>query len=171
MTKLKHRMAQAIKRTYQVTYDWEPEGKREKAGPPKPKPKARKVLDFSDCTAFIEKKYKINTRDYADCDNDFSRWCKLKGEKPTPCPPGCSAELMKAHQAQFARYMGDVSTGKFKEGPYQDFWHWLCDNADVQRGGTLEMINEMADGAEPWQKEIIALYLKEFGKGPYLTEW
>jgi len=137
----------------------------------KPKLENRKSLDFSKCTDFIEKKYKIDTRDFARSHGDFGRWCEQSGEKPTPCPPGCSDEVMKAHQAQFAHYQADVAAGKFQDRPYQDWWHWLIDVVDVRRGGTLELDPEMGDGAEPWQKEILGLYLKEFGKGPYLTDW
>ena len=137
----------------------------------KPAKQTRKSYDFSECTNFIEKKYKIDTRDYADSSGDFERWCEQVGEKPSPCPLECPDMAMKTHQAQFARYQADVAAGYFKEHPNQDFWHWLLDVADVQRGGTLELDASMGDGAKIWQKAILGLYLEEFGKGPYLTDW
>ena len=53
----------------------------------------------------------------------------------------------------------------------QDWWHWLIEVAEVNRGGTVELHSDMGDGAEPWQREILELFLKEFGNGPYLTDW
>lgn len=137
----------------------------------KPKPEARMVIDFSECTDFIENKYGINTRDYANSHRDFERWCKKKKEKPTNCPANCSDKVMKAHQKQWARYQSDVAAGRFTDNPYQDFWHWLLTVADINRGGTVILSKDMGEGAEPWQQHILGLYLKEFGEGPYLTEW
>lgn len=133
----------------------------------KPKAKTRKALDWSECTAFIENKYKIQTRDFAKSHAQFGDWCDAKGygsKDPEGKDRGSS-------QIWFAEFQADIKAGKIEDRPYRDFWHWLIDVADVQRGGTLELDAEMGDGAEPWQKEILALYLKEFGSGPYLTDW
>lgn len=137
----------------------------------KPQPKTVSQLDFSECTAFIEKKYNIDTRDFAGSHSDFGNWCKAHNEKQTTCAPKCSAEEMRQHQEQYARYNAGIASGAWKELPYQDFWHWLLEVADVRRGGTLELDSEMVEGAEDWQKHILGLYLTEFGKGPYLTDW
>lgn len=137
----------------------------------KPKPQNRKSLDWTSCTEFIEARYKIDTRDYARSHAQFGEWCKANGENPVLTPPGCSPEVIKECQKQYARFNADIASGKVVERPYQDFWHWLIDHADIRRGGTMELDREMIEGAEPWQKEIFELYWKEFGKGPYLTDW
>lgn len=137
----------------------------------KPKPKTRATLDFSECTDFIENKYNIDTRDFARSHHQFGEWCAAIGEAPATCPPDATEEQIKASQEQYGRFKADIASGKIVDRPYQDFWHWLIDNADVRRGGTLELDEEMGEGAEPWQKEILGLYLKEFGTGPYLTDW
>lgn len=132
----------------------------------KPKPKTLKILDFSECTDFIEKTYKINTRDFSRSHHVFHEWCKANGEKAVD-----SRSDIKGSQKQWARFQADIASGKIKERPYQDFWHWLTDVVEVQRGGTLELDADMGEGAEPWQQAILALYLKEFGRGPYQTDW
>lgn len=137
----------------------------------KPKRRTRSYYDFNQCTAFIENKYKIDTRDYLSSHKDFGRWCKLKKEKQTKCPANCSDKDIKKNQEQFARYRHDVLQGKFKDKPYQDFWHWLTDVAGISRGGTVMLDESLLEGAEPWQQHILGLYLKEFGEGPYLTDW
>lgn len=137
----------------------------------KPTKQSRKSFDWSACTDFIESKYKIDTRDYARSHSQFGEWCKANNEKLIRGEPGCSAEEMKACQAQYARFQADIASGKLIKRPYQDFWHWLIDKTDIRRGGTMELNREMTEGSEAWQKEIFELYWKEFGKGPYLTDW
>ena len=137
----------------------------------KPKAKIRKILDWSECTDFIEAKYKIKTRDHANKFGQFAEWVESTGEPKTHCRAGCSKAELEAHQAQYRRYRSAIAFGEIAERPYHDFWHWLIDVNDVQRGGTMELHAEMGERAEPWQKEILALYLKEFGSGPYLTDW
>lgn len=132
----------------------------------KPKLKTKKQFDYSECTRFIEAKYKIDTRDFARTHTQFGEWCAAKGMKVID-----SRKDIRGAQLQFAEWNKAVLSGSVVERPYQDFWHWLIDVADVQRGGTIELDDEMGDGAEPWQNEILGLYLKEFGKGPYLTDW
>jgi hypothetical protein len=137
----------------------------------KPTKMTRKLYDWSKCTKFIEQKYKIDTRDYAGSHLDFSRWCEATGEKQVRCPEGTAGDAMIPVQEQFARYQSDVNSGKFQDRPYEDFWHWLIDTIEIHRGGTIELDKELGEGAKPWQQEILGLYLKEFGKGPYLTDW
>ena len=58
--------------------------------PIKPKAKSIASLDWSECTDFIETKYKINTGDYANSFGQFREWIKANGETETHCPLGCS---------------------------------------------------------------------------------
>jgi hypothetical protein len=132
----------------------------------KPKPKTRAVLDFTECTRYIEGKYNITTRDYCRSHLQFGEWCASKGEKVID-----SRSDIKGAQTQYARFNAAIASGKVIERPYQDFWHFLCDTVNPSRGGTIELHEDLADGQEPWVKEILSLYLKEFGSGPYLNDW
>lgn len=119
------------------------------------------MLDYSECTDFIEKKYKIDVRDYARSHVQFGEWCKTKGITPD----GNS-------QSQWSKYQAAITSGEIVERPYQDFWHWITDVCQVSNGGTIHLSTELGDGAEPWQKEILALYVKEFGdEQEYETSW
>lgn len=133
----------------------------------KPVPENRPSLDFSDCTAFIEDKYGIDTRDYARSHLQFGEWCDAKGygEKD---PDGNDRS---SSQVWFAEFKKDVEDGAVVERPYQDFWHWLLEVCDIHRGATMELYEGIEENAEPWQKEILGCYLSEFGRGPYLTDW
>jgi hypothetical protein len=53
------------------------------------------------------------------------------------------------------------------EPPYQDFWHFVCDQTEIHNGGTFVMSDEWMDCAEDWQKEILERYLSEFGTNSY----
>jgi len=135
----------------------------------KPEFKTQKYLDYSECTKFIEAKYKIDTRDYAKSHLQYCEWCDSMGygindKDPDGCSRGDS-------RIWFAQYRTDLETGKIIERPYQDWWHWLIDVADVRRGGFLYLKEDLGDDSEQWQKAILALYLKEFGNSPYLTDW
>lgn len=132
----------------------------------KPKPKKLELLDWSECTRFIEKKHKCDTRDFARAHHQFGEWCRENGAPVISC-----SDDVKGSQKQYARFNADIAAGKVVERPYQDFWHFLCDAAQPTRGGQLELSADMAEGAEPWVKQILGWYLEEFGPGPYLTDW
>ena len=134
----------------------------------KPKPRVLEVFDWNECTAFIEDKYGINTRDYRRSHNQFDEWCDVKGYGQKDS----QGEDRGSSQLWYAEFQCEIESGKVKERPYQDFWHWIIDVTNVQNGGTIELCEELGAGeAEPWQKKILRLYLTEFGSGPYLTEW
>lgn len=133
----------------------------------KPKPKTVKLLDWHECTDFINKKYSLDTRDVEMAHRQFSEWHEAKGYPETDAEGKSRGES----QVWFSEYKAEVRAGKIIERPYHDFWHWLTDVADIHRGGMLELSKEMADDAEPWVKRILVLYLTEFGNGPYLTDW
>lgn len=137
----------------------------------KPTTKKIEALDWHECTKFIEGKYKIETRDYARSHRQFGEWVKASGEPETTCRQGCSPAEMKAHQEQYARFNAAIASGEIIERPYQDFWHFICDKLNPSRGGFIELDDWLGEHAEPWQKEILALYLKEFGAATYHTDW
>lgn len=58
--------------------------------------------------------------------------------------------------------------GKFNgniDAEYRDFWHFVCENAEIHNGCIFTMYEEWAEDAEDWQKEIIEQYMKNFGTG------
>lgn len=65
--------------------------------------------------------------------------------------------------------------GKFygnEAAEYKDFWHFLLDKKDIHNGCAIQICMEDADGAEDWQREIVELFVKEFGEGAYYwVEW
>lgn len=83
----------------------------------------------------------------------------------------CTDYIEKTHKIRTRDYANCFGPGGNTANEYQDFWHWIIDVCDVHRGATMELYEGIEDGAKPWQKEILALYLKEFGRGPYLTDW
>ena len=137
----------------------------------KPTRKSLRHLDWRQCTDYIERKYNIDTSDYAHSNTAFGDWCKSIGEKPRPLPPRCAANVMKAHQEQYARFNKAIADGTFKDRPYQNFWHWLIDVIDPSKGAPFMLYGCLALEAEPWQKKVLSIYRKEFGGGPYIAEW
>ena len=133
----------------------------------KPKPKTVRLLGWAECTRFIERKYKIDTGDYNHAHTQFGEWCDGKGYGQID-PDGKDRGGSTIWCAEFQR---EVSCGLVKKRPFRNFWHWLIDAMAVENGGTIKLSKDLGAGAEPWIREILGLYLKEFGPGPYLTEW
>lgn len=50
------------------------------------------------------------------------------------------------------------------DAPYQDFWHWMLDKAEISNGCIVTMARWWGDGAEAWQQEILSEFLAEFGE-------
>ena len=132
----------------------------------KPEQKTLTYFDFRECTEWIEQSHEIKTRDRLRSLDQFAEWCKSIGQSVID-----SRQDIKGAQQQYAAYRAAIAAGTVIERPYQDWWHWLIEVANVRRGGFTTLDPEMAEGAEPWQAEILGLYLKEFGVGPYLTDW
>jgi len=131
------------------------------------------IYDYSDCTRYIESKYKIRTRDYAKSHSQFFEWCDKKGYGEID-PSG---KKRGESTIWFAEYRLDLATGIVKELPYQDFWHWLLEAYGVHNGSVFTIDNDSkSDKNEPWVNEIIEMYLSEFGEGPnreveFRVEW
>jgi hypothetical protein len=135
----------------------------------KPQKKTSKYFDYGECRDFINKKYHIDIDDYANHFASSNKWCKDRGELPANCPPGCSSSQLAKSQAQFARYQSDVAAGKWQEPPFQCFWHFILDACGIGNGSEFWM--DGLDPKEAWQQEILDLFLKEFGSGPYVSSW
>ena len=135
----------------------------------KPTQKTTNHFDFSECTEYIEKKYKIDTRDYAKSHAQYYEWCNSKdyGE--------ADREGKKRGESRiwFGEFQKEIERGQITERPYQDFWHFLINNFNIVRGGFFDLDEELIKeiDAEDWQKYILGLYLKEFGNATYLTDW
>ncbi len=66
---------------------------------------------------------------------------------------------------QIAKYIEEkynIKLRDFENG--RDFWRFLLDRCDIHRGCYIYISDETGDGAEQWQKDIINIFLKEFGK-------
>jgi hypothetical protein len=50
------------------------------------------------------------------------------------------------------------------DAPYQDFWHFVVDCADIHNPCDFVMDETWRAGAEPWQVEILDKYLTTFGE-------
>ena len=49
--------------------------------------------------------------------------------------------------------------------PYQDFWHFVLDQApEITNGSAFVMQESWGQDAEPWQQEILQKYLDTFGE-------
>lgn len=80
--------------------------------------------------------------------------------------------LQQLHGKNFRDYAGKHTPENANDDsiPYQDFWHWLCDQNEVHNGCFIHlpeweyfMNNE---DTEPWKKEIMQ-YFKDFLKEDY----
>lgn len=59
-----------------------------------------------------------------------------------------------------------------EDGEYRDFWHFLVDRCQIHRGCYITVSEETGDGAEEWQKELLSLFLTEFGSSIYIwVDW
>lgn len=148
----------------------------------KPVPEKRQaLLNYNDMIDYIEKKYKIDTRDYAGShkpetrDRCLREACKQVGAdyeivnedltKADEKNPGVEKKL------EIRRKIYDIYDKLLP--PYQDFWHLY--SLSISGNGSemyigfeeLEDDHEYYPGEEPypeWAKEILRLIKKEFGK-------
>ncbi len=133
----------------------------------KPVAKPKSTLDWHECVKYIEHKYNITVRDFADRHT-------AKGKQRYE-------EILKGLCEKYDIPYKDINKPKpeeserrialFKEyesvmPPYQDFWHWIVDNRDIRNGSYFTLSNEdFEDIEEDWQKTILEYVLAEFGKG------
>lgn len=123
------------------------------------------ALPWDECTAKLEKKYFINTRDYGNVIGQFNDWCEAKGYGKQD-RIGVAREMSPLWTAEFRE---DVSRGIIDRRPHLDFWQWLVDVTGIQSGDHLELHARLAMHGVTWQAAVLGLYLKEFGHGPFLV--
>ena len=76
----------------------------------------------------------------------------------------CRDYLQRIHGYDERDYLGTFKGND--DAPYQDFWHFVLDqNGSIHNDCFFTMHEEWADGAEPWQKQILTYYLDAFGEG------
>ena len=142
----------------------------------KPVPEKRQdLLNYNDMIGYIEKKYKIDTRDYAGShkpetrDRCLREACKQVGVDYETL----NEDLTKANKK-------DPEVKKKREirikiheicdkltPPYQDFWHLYCDGISGNGSEMFIGFGELEDGRKyypEWAKEILRLIKKEFGE-------
>ena len=135
----------------------------------KPKKHTISYYDWDECRLWIEQKLGYNIRDVEFSEGQFDEWCDKKGYGKID-PKGTPRD---SSQIWYEEYTQDIKSGNIHERPYRDFWHFLLDADAPKRDGFMYLDPDMyVDGeGEPWQKTILDEFIKEFGKGPYLTEW
>lgn len=156
------------------------------------------VYDYHSVIEYIEKKYHIDTRDYASKfgkDGHFEKWLKIVGEeKPNyPNSPNGKYQVRKGNKMveitkeeydsrfvviheQYKRYQEWVKDNP--EPPYLDFWHWLLDYdfCDVHNGSTevLHVKELLSDDSNPeWVRQILAYIYCEYNEDTMMmiVEW
>ena len=139
----------------------------------KPRKHTRSLHDYSECNDYIEKKYGINTRDYAglfgpEYDKRTKQACQDVGVDYADLVEDLAGKDNKDPEVQrkLENRKKVYARQKEIEPPYQDFWHWIIDACGVENGGTIVLGEDMIeeDEKELWYAKILNLFLKEFGK-------
>jgi hypothetical protein len=67
------------------------------------------------------------------------------------------------------RWDKKYGTKAFEATPYQDFWHFICDNFEIHNGATewMDFDELLKDCDEDWQKEVCQLYIDVAGHGEH----
>jgi len=157
----------------------------------KPKPVQRKpVLIFYNMINYINKKYNINIRDYANknenkgkyCNGDYPivAWCKKHGYDYTvleesykyPYEDPKVLKIINERVRLNELFSNAIDRYEF-ERPYLDYWHFLLNNPfTVENNPTEEYWNlrEIIENEEneDWIIEITKLFYEEFKE--YLDE-
>ena len=142
-----------------------------------------KYVDYFEMVEKLEKKYNINTRDFAKR-SIFTHESFIKYEKWLNDVHNTSQEKLREKLGPVNKlYSKYRMPDEFKIGepPYQDFWHWLLEyQLDNFEKGKPILLNwqdclECAYGiqAEPWVIEIIRLFVTEYGDNDYtvIIDW
>jgi len=119
-----------------------------------------KMYDYHEVINYIEKKYKIDTRDYAKSHTQFGEWCDSKGYGKTD-PIG---KNRGNYNIWFIEYQKETDDGVIIERPYQDFWHWVIEDCDISNGSSMFMnySRNMKDDKTPaFVKEILEMIRDE----------
>lgn len=126
----------------------------------KPRLQKRELLDYNECVRWIEKKYKIQTRDYASKHDYFDDWCNAEG-LPKKDADGNDRNSSQIFWKQYQKH----PKGAKIEPPYQDFWHWIVDGHQINNGCIFSLTMDYKDAYNPsWVNEILKMFHDEFKK-------
>lgn len=142
-------------------------------------------VDYNDMVDHVEEKYKIDTRDYAGWSaagqqelEAYDVWLK---EVHNTNQQELRERLGHSHELYATTYALPVHL-KVPRPEYQDFWHWMLDEVfygDPQRGKPQALnwhqvlTDAEEDDAPEWVKEILRLFVAEFGDEEYtvVIDW
>ncbi len=129
------------------------------------------AYDYHDSMAYLEEKYKFDSRDFSQCHGHFGKWADAKGYKGKD-PEG---KDRNSSQIWYAEYMADPN-GDATCPPYEDFWHWMIDNYEISNGEEFTFLIKQHIEEEDEHPEFVETILKywqqEFGDEIEIrTEW
>jgi hypothetical protein len=139
----------------------------------KPKKVVKEILDYHDCVKYIEKKYKIDLRDFKglfgkNYDKLLQQICTELGVNHKDLEEDLSkADNKDPEVIRKKSVRAKVYKQHEKLSPeYCDFWHFLIDNYGLQNGSDLSLSKEDISDTNPdWVNQIIKMFLDEFGEG------
>lgn len=76
----------------------------------------------------------------------------------------CVEYLEEKHNCELRNFERSRNNGV---GEFQDYWHYVIDLVEPDRGSFFHMDNGWFDdaGMEEWQRQITEWFLEEFGEG------
>lgn len=86
--------------------------------------------------------------------------------------------LEQLHGKNFRDYAGRFESKKHDDSiPYQDFWHWICDQNDSFSNGSWIHLPDWSyytdeeAATEPWKKEIMQYFYDFLGEDYHGKLW
>jgi hypothetical protein len=81
----------------------------------------------------------------------------------------CQSYIQKKYNINIDDYAGKFTNNKHNDDsvPYQSFWNYVVDNNDLSNGSFFSMSTEELIELKDWQREIVTLFLNEFGESTY----
>lgn len=84
----------------------------------------------------------------------------------------CTRYIEEKYGINTRDYAGMFKNGEVNcEVEYQDFWHWIMDNKDIHNECFFELLEHDKWNMNDWQKEILQLYIDEFGEEIEFYVW
>ena len=123
--------------------------------------------DYHQVIHYIEQKYKINVRDYANSDCHFNTWCDIHG-----LPQWDEKGRDRGSSQIFFTQYNHAPDGHAARPPYQDFWHIYAEYIDGNGSYLYLSFEPLYPTGDPdddeypdypdWAKEILTLIRDEF---------
>ena len=135
-----------------------------------PEKKSKSFYDFYELTELVDKELGFDQRDagkhfYPDT-YSFDKWHNVKGYPETDS----DGKHKRSSQIWFAEYQAEIASGKIKDTPYCDFWHWqmdACFGSEISNDSMNSLYvgddeDEIYQVANDWQMKIQKVYKKLF---------